>query len=245
MVLGVLGLTGCGGKPVDRFTLEVDLPAEFELKTAANYLPATGETCTLPRRRGKRPERKVFFTDFKAAASRVSYELPLSEKIENCPSVLRSLEFEFYAKWGKRDTDVGGSFAAISIRDPSDADIRGMPVTGVQELHKQCRWLFRTAGPQHVIVKVLKCSSSGAAVPLSRPVQRDQLPGKTLRMVLTMTDEEEPYFDNNWVVVPGGWKRCRGKNFEDLDAFCNGNTTDFKPIKMPDGRICDVYPSCK
>ncbi|WP_175538850.1 hypothetical protein [Pseudomonas sp. NFPP28] len=245
MVLGVLGLTGCGGKPVDRFTLEVDLPAEFELKTAANYLPATGETCALPRRRGKRPERKVFFTDFKDAASRVSYELPLSEKIEGCPSVLRSLEFEFYAKWGKRDTDVGGSFAAISIRDPSDADIRGMPVTGVQELHKQCRWLFRTAGPQHVIVKVLTCSSSGATVPLSRPVQRDQLPGKTLRMVLTMTDEEEPYFDNNWVVVPGGWKRCRGKNFEDLDAFCNGNTTDFKPIKMPDGRICDVYPSCK
>lgn len=245
MVLGVLGLTGCGGKPVDRFTLEVDLPAEFELKTAANYLPATGETCTLPRRRGKRPERKVFFTDFKAAASRVSYELPLSEKIEGCPSVLRSLEFEFYAKWGKRDTDVGGSFAAFSIRDPSDADIRGMPVTGVQELHKQCQWLFRTVGPQHVIRKILACSSSSAAVPLSRSVQRDQLPGKTLRMVLTMTDKEEPYFDNNWVVVPGGWKRCRGKDFEDLDAFCNGNTTDFKPIKMPDGRICDVYPSCK
>jgi hypothetical protein len=76
-------------------------------------------------------------------------------------------------------------------------------------------------------------------------VQRDQLPGKTVRLMLTLTDEEEPYFDGSWVMVPGGWKRCKGQSFEDLDAFCNGNTTDFKPIKMPDGRICDVYPSCR
>lgn len=75
--------------------------------------------------------------------------------------------------------------------------------------------------------------------------QRDQLAGKKLRMVLALTDEEQPYFDDNWVAVPGGWKRCKGENFEDIDAFCRGNTTDFKPIKMPDGRICDVYPSCK
>ena len=43
-LLGMAGLTGCTLKPVDSFTLEVDLPAQFELKTAANYGPATGET---------------------------------------------------------------------------------------------------------------------------------------------------------------------------------------------------------
>ena len=108
LALAMAGLSGCAMKPVDRFTLEVDLPAEFKLKTAANYGPATGETCTLPRRRGKRPERKVFFTEYKPVASRASYELPLSETVQGCPLVLRSVDFDLYAKWGERDSDVGG-----------------------------------------------------------------------------------------------------------------------------------------
>nr|WP_314565211.1 hypothetical protein [uncultured Pseudomonas sp.] len=247
-VLVALGLMGCAGEPVDSFTLEVDLPAEFELKTAANYLPATGETCTLPRRRGKRPERKVFFTDYTSLPSRVSYELPLSEKIEGCPSVLRSLEFELYAKWGKRDTDVGGDRAGIAIRDGWN-DQPAMPESGVQALVGQCQWRFRTVGPSHAIRKLLQCRSMNAMGALQKSLagaaQRDQLAGKTLRMVLTVTDEEAPAVGDNWVVVPGGWKRCKGKSFEDLYGFCDGNTTDFKPIKMPDGRVCDVYPSCQ
>jgi len=250
IALGVVGLTGCVGKPVERFTLEVDLPAEFRFIGGANYGPATGETCTLPRRRGKRPERKIFIARYKPMAERVSVELPLTEVIEGCPTVLRSVDFDIYAKWGKRDTDVGGDIAGFSIRDPSNADIPGMPETGVQQLHKQCQWLFRTAGPQHAIIKVLTCKAFEVILqPLEQRsglvVQRDQLPGKTVRLMLTLTDEEEPYFDGSWVMVPGGWKRCKGQSFEDLDAFCNGNTTDFKPIKMPDGRICDVYPSCR
>jgi len=250
IALGVVGLTGCVGKPVERFTLEVDLPAEFRFIGGANYGPATGETCTLPRRRGKGPERKIFIARYKPMAERVSVELPLTEVIEGCPTVLRSVDFDIYAKWGKRDTDVGGDIAGFSIRDPSNADIPGMPETGVQQLHKQCQWLFRTAGPQHAIIKVLTCKAFEVILqPLEQRsglvVQRDQLPGKTVRLMLTLTDEEEPYFDGSWVMVPGGWKRCKGQSFEDLDAFCNGNTTDFKPIKMPDGRICDVYPSCR
>lgn len=250
VALGMVGLGGCMGKPVDRVTLEVDLPAEFRFVGGANYGPATGQTCTLPRRRGKRPERKIFIARYKPVAERVSYELPLTEEIEGCPTVLRSVDFRIYAKWGKRDTDVGGDIAGFSIQDPSNAYIPGMPDTGIQELHRQCQWLFRTVGSQHAIIKVLTCSSFGLA---SQPqeqrvgvrVQRDELPGKTLRAVLTLVDEEEPYFDDSWVVVSGGWKRCKGKSFEDLDAYCNGNTTHFKPIKMPDGRICDVYPSCR
>ena len=113
VLLVVAGLSACTGRAVERFTLEVDLPAQFELKTAANYRPATGETCTLPRRRGKRPERKVFFTDYKPVASSASYELPLTETVEGCPLVLRSVEFDFYAKWGTRSMDVGLSLIHI------------------------------------------------------------------------------------------------------------------------------------
>lgn len=248
LVVGVVGFSGCTGKGVEHFTLEVDLPPQFELKTAANYRPATGETCVLPRRRGKRPERKVFFTDYKPAASRVSYELPLTETVEGCPLVLRSLEFDFYAKWGKRSTDVGGDIANISIRDY--LDMPGMRESDAQDFSGQCQWLFRTVGPLHGIRKILQCRSVNAEGKLQKTrvggyAQRDELPGKTLRMVLTLSNEERPAFDDNWVAVPGGWKRCKGKDFSDRDAYCNGNTTDFKPIKMPDGRICDIYPSCE
>ena len=250
LVVAAAWLSGCTGRTVERFTLEVDLPAQFELKTAANYRPATGETCTLPRRRGKRPERKVFFTDYKPVASSVSYELPLTETVEGCPLVLRSVEFDFYAKWGTRITDVGGNFGSISIRDRLEADLPGMPESGVQEIRGQCKWHFRTVGPLHAIRKLLICNSLDSMGKLQESrvggvAQRPQLPGKKLRLVLSISEDELPAFDDNWINVPGGWKRCRGKNFADRDAYCNGNTTDFKPIKMPDGRICNIYPSCE
>ena len=38
-------LSGCTGRAVERFTLEVDLPAHFGLVGDASYTPAPGETC--------------------------------------------------------------------------------------------------------------------------------------------------------------------------------------------------------
>lgn len=251
VALGMVWLSGCAVGPVDSFTLEVDLPAEFRFKGAANYSPALSETCKLPQRRGKRPERKIFTAQYKPLANRVSYELPLTEIIEGCPSVLRSVEFDFYAKWGIRDSDVGGDLATIYFADRIEAaGVPGAPESGVQELLGQCRWHFRTVGPVHAIRKVLFCRSLDAMGRREKTraggvVQRDPLFGKKLRLVLTVTNEELPGVDDNWVSVPGGWKRCKGENFEDLDAYCGGNVTDFKPITMPDGRVCDVYPTCK
>ncbi|TFY91501.1 hypothetical protein DYL61_18705 [Pseudomonas nabeulensis] len=247
LVLGVVVLSGCVGKPVDKVTLEVDLPPEFRFIASAHYLPATGENCSLPQRRGKRPERKIFVTQYKPVAERVSLDLPLAEVIEGCPTVLRSVGFDLRAKWGVRYADVGGDHAVIGIRDRWDV-VSTVPEPGVQAVFGTCRWLFRTLGPYHAIRKILQCRSLDA---YGEPrlaggvAQRDQLAGKKLRMVLALSDEEQPYFDDNWVPVPGGWKRCKGKSLEDMDAFCRGNTTDFKPITMPDGRLCDVYPSCQ
>lgn len=247
IALLMAGLTGCAGKPVDSVTLEVDLPAQFRFVAGAHYSPATGETCTLPTRRGARPERKMLITQYKPDAERVSFDLPLSQVIEGCPTVLSSVNFDVRAKWGGRDTDVGGDRAVIGIQDRWDHGA-GMPETGVQTLAGRCLWLFRTVGPLHAIVKILQCrslDSTGQQRLAGGVAQRDQLAGKKLRMVLALADEERPYFNDNWIAVSGGWRRCKGESFEDMDAFCYGNTTDFKPIKMPDGRICDVYPSCE
>lgn len=249
-VFGLGGLSGCTTGPVDRFTLEVDLPAQFRFIGVANYSPARYQLCTLPQRRGKWPERKILIAHYKPVAERVSYDLPLTETIEGCPSVLRSVEFTLYAKWGVRDTDVGGDFASIYFADPIESEyVGGMPDSGVQEVSGQCQWLFRTVGPMHAITKILQCKSLGAKGQRQKAqgggvVQRALLPGKKLRLVLTVVDEELPGVDDNWVAVPGGWKRCKGQSFEDMGGYCEGNTTDFKPIKMPDGRVCDVYPTC-
>lgn len=249
LVLGMAWTSGCAVVPVDRFTLEVDLPANFRVKSAANYSPAAGERCTLPWRRGKRPERKIFSVPYSPVASRVTQALPLTETVEGCPLVLRSVEFDFYARWGARDTDVGGDIAAIHIQDRLDADGPGRPESGVLELQARCRWFFRTVGPVHAIRKILMCRSVDANGLSSKAsaggaVQRNRLAGQKLRLVLNLSDEELPAFDDNWVAVPNGWRRCQGESFEDMFAYCRGNTTDFKPIKMPDGRICDVYPTC-
>lgn len=143
LALGIGWLSGCAVGPVDRFTLEVDLPAQFRFIGAANYRPARGQICRLPERRGKRPERKIFIAHYKPVAERVSYDLPLTETIEGCPSVLRSVEFSFYAKWGARDTDVGGDFGTIYFTDPIESEgVAGMPESGVQELPGQCQWFL-------------------------------------------------------------------------------------------------------
>lgn len=249
-VCSVLAASGCAMKPVDSFTLEVDLPANFRFKSDAAYRPATGEICTLPKRRGKRPEDKVFDTMGKPVAHRVSFEVPLTETVDGCPLVLRSITFDMYAKWGERSADVGGDFAFISVLDRLEDGMAGMPELGVQELRGRCQWFFRTVGPLHAIRKILMCNSSDALGQPSKSraggfVQRNQLEGKTLRVVLEVTEEELPAVDDNWVAVPGGWKRCMGENLGDVFAYCRGNSTDFKPIKMPDGRVCNVYPTCK
>lgn len=251
ITLGAGWLSGCAlAPPAKRFTLEVDLPAQFRFIGAANYRSARYELCTLPQRRGKRPERKIFIADYKPVAERVSYEFPLTETIEGCPTVLRSVEFTLYAKWGELDTDVGGSFAAISFADPIESErVAAMPESGVQEFFGQCMWFFRTAGPEHAIRKLLECNAldTKGKRQETRPggvAQRELLPGKKVRLTLSVTDEEAPAFQDTWLAVPGGWRRCRGKSFEDLSGYCGSNTTDFKPITMPDGRVCDVYPTC-
>lgn len=250
LIVGLVGLSGCTGRAVDSFTLEVDLPARFSLVGDALYTPVSGDMCKLPRRSGKRPDLKIFNAAGKSVANRVSFEVPLTEQVEGCSLVLRHLVFAINAQWGTRWSDLGMDHAAIYIRDSGESGMPLMAATHVQELPGQCQWLFRTVGPQHALIKGLKCNSLSASGELTKAraggnVSRNGLSGKTLRMVLALTEEELPAVGDNWVKVAGGWKRCRGENQEDIFAFCRGNVSDFKAFKMPDGRLCSIYPTCE
>ena len=247
-------LSGCALKPtgpVNHFTLEVDLPAQFRFVGVAYYHPARYQMCKLPQRRGKRPERKVIIADYKAEAGRVSYDLPLTQTIEGCPTTLSRVSFDIWAKWGATDYDIGGDRASIYFSHPVESEnVAGMPDSGVQELPLgQCMWFFRVLGPDRLIRKLLECRTldemgQRQKVQAGGVVQRALLPGKTVRLVLTLTDKEEPAIADTWIAVPGGWKRCMGRGIDDLWGGCASNNKEFKTITLPDGRLCEVYPTC-
>lgn len=243
------GLYGCAGRAAERFTLEVDLPAGFSALGDATYTPAPGETCKLPKRTGKRPELKVFKAASKSVPNRVSFDVPLTESVDGCALVVRELVFALNASWGMRWSDIGRDYAIIYFRDNDEPWTSQMPESGVQELPGQCQWVFRTVGSAHALIKGLRCRSldGGGQITTKRPggyVTRDTLAGRTLRMKLALSEEESPAEGDSWISVPGGWKRCMGKNQDDVFGFCRGNVTDFKTFKMPDGRFCSVYPTC-
>ncbi|MBV6826125.1 hypothetical protein KUF73_24625 [Pseudomonas sp. PD9R] len=242
---------GCVFAPAQSFTLQADVPADFRVKADAFYVPATGETCQAPpRKRGEvAPNRKFFTSEYQNVARTAEFEVPLTTRAGGCPLVLSSLKLNLDAKWGTRWSDIGGDFASLSFRDVLDTDFPAFPVSGVQAFQGQCQWLFRTVGPKRAIVKILHCravDSDGHMVKrmAGGVLQRDQLPGQTVRMVFRMAAEERPFGRDTWIRFPQGWKRCLGESLEDQDAFCRGNTTDFKSFKMPDGRECTVYPNC-
>lgn len=113
----------------------------------------------------------------------------------------------------------------------------------------ECQWRFRTMGPDRVIAKLLRCKKDNERGELyvGSPFGAylvDQLPGKTIRMNIRLSEKEHPSGGDTWVEFPSGWKRCLGKGVEDMYGFCRGNTTDFIDFKMPDGRICSIYPNC-
>ena len=245
--LATLGATGCSVAQQDSFTLITELPPGFKFKGEASYVPRTGESCTVPIREGRNyPGKKFFIQELSNEAQTAHFEVPLTSNEGGCPLVLDNFGYQVDAKYGAARLDLGRAYTGVSFRDGS-AEAQSPPPVLV--LQKQCEWLFRTAGPDRYIVKILKCKSVATPDQTSNsvvtgPMQRAQFAGKTIKVVFSIAKEETPYMGDTWVKFREGWKRCMGKSLEDPYAFCRGNTTVFKPFKMPDGRDCTVYPHC-
>ena len=106
LVLGsCLALTvGCSaiGKS-DTFTLTADLPPDFYYKATAIYIPAKGESCTVP---GGRNTHVVFNRKWSKEYQQNS-EVELFRTVSGCPLSLYGVNLDVFAKYAKGTTDFG------------------------------------------------------------------------------------------------------------------------------------------
>jgi hypothetical protein len=243
-------VSGCSMAQIETFTVQAELPENFTVNGTAYYEPAPGERCMAPsgeERRG--PGRKFFKSEQPKTAHLLEFKVPLTDTAHGCSMVLQDVELAIRGQWGKRDLDMGLDSAALAITDELLEDAPSLSTSEPLVFQGQCQWFFRTVGSKRYIRKILQCRALDANGVVQKSLaggalQRDQLAGKTVKLVLTEAKEELPAVGDNWIKFPAGWKRCMGKGLDDLYGFCRENTTDFKSFKMPDGRDCTVYPNC-
>jgi hypothetical protein len=228
------------------FTFTADLPPDFAYVASVYYVPAKGQTCTVPRADNRVPQfNREWRTEYKPDA-----QIEIRRTRKGCELVVDHVELEINATYGKDWGDLGREYARVSVREELPEAFKGtFNAAGEGEFSGQCQWLFRTSGGLRRLVKILDCKKTDASGELlkTRPFAAytlDELPGKTVKMKIKLADEERPAVGDTWVKVPGGWKRCMGDNFADQYAFCYGNYKDFSTFRMPGGRICTIYPGC-
>lgn len=237
---------GCSTGHPNTFTFTADLPPNFAYVAAVYYVPAEGETCTVETKDNLAP----VFNDQWRKEYKPDSEIEIHITRKGCPLVVRRIELEINSAYGKDRGDFGRESAMVVIRQELKEQSKGtFSEAGESVFYGQCQWLFRTSGKPRVLRKILDCKATNEQGELKRgrPLSAytlDELPGKTVKMQIKLADEEKPGWGDTWVKVPGGWKRCMGKGFEDQHAYCNGNYTDFSTFTSPDGRICTIYPGC-
>ena len=242
-----LSLTvGCSalGKS-DSFTFVPDFPPDFKYELTASYVPAQGQTCTVPGGKGTQLGFNKVYMEYESTS-----EIPLYRTVSGCPLAFGHMKIKITGIFGPVLSDRSSDYAAIDVRTEPLGRYKGtFNAAGVGEFSGECQWFFRTVGPERYLIKILYCKNTDAQgnVTRIRPLATytlDQLSGKTVKLKISLNHEEEPYMGDTWVKVPDGWKRCMGKGFEDQDAFCFGNYKDFSSFRMVDERTCTIYPGC-
>ena len=239
-------LASCTSGKSETFTFTADLPPNFYYRADAVYVPAIGETCTVPGGKNTWVEyNRHWRKNYKAESI-----IALYRTVSGCPLVISQIKLDINGVYGSGWSDLHGDTADVVIRESLPEQYKGhFDTTGVSTFYGKCQWLFRTSGKTRVLRKILDCkdSNSNGVSTLGRVVAGytlDQLSGKTVKLKILLDTQEKPYFKDTWVKVPSGWKRCMGKSFEDQYAFCYGNYKDFSGFIMPDGTQCTIYPGC-
>lgn len=181
-------LAGCTlGKP-ETFTFTADLPPNFYYRASAVYVPAKGETCSVPGGKNTRVGyNRHWPKDYKNESI-----VALYRTVSGCPLVISRLIVDIYGKYGDDFGDFGSDRANLVIREelPDEYKEKFNP-QNESAFYGQCEWLFRTSGGKRRIVKILDCKDTDASGTLNtgRPVAGytfDQLPGKTVKIIITL-----------------------------------------------------------
>jgi len=244
---GCLAFTaGCASSQPNTFTFTADLPPDFVYQAIAKYVPAEGETCSVP---GGRNTAVGYNMNWRENYQPTA-EIALRRTVSGCPLIINRIELDINATYGKARGDFDADVASVFIRNEVEDQYKSIVnEAGESSFYGECQWLFRTSGKPRILRKLLNCKTidaqgeRGTSQPFAA-FTPDQLPGKTVKMHIKLADEERPAIGDTWVKVPNGWKRCMGDNFEDQYAFCFGNYKDFSGFQMPDGRQCTIYPGC-
>lgn len=228
--------SGCSMAQTESFTLQADTPENFTISPMAYYESASGGSCSGHNRIESEQPKGVRPAEFK---------LPLTDTAKGCSMVLKKVVLNIKGQWGKRELDMDSVSAGLTIRDEPSETAPSLPMSDPLVFQRQCQWLFRTMGPYRYIVKILQCRApdTNGVAQKSLPgtaLQRDQLAGKTVKLVLTEAKDEQPYFGRSWLETPKGWKPC----IETKETFRCKTPPVFTDFKMPDGRDCTVYPNC-
>jgi len=237
---------GCTTRAPNTFTFTADLPPDFAYQAIAVYVPAKGESCSVPGGRNTEVGYNMKWRENYQPAA----EILLRRTVSGCPLVISRIKLDINATYGKTRRDFGGDIASVFIRDEVEDQYKSVfNEMGTSTFHGECQWLFRTSGKPRILRKILNCKTLDAQGERGRgqpfaAFTPDQLPGKTVKMHIKLADEERPGWGDTWVKVPNGWKRCMGKGYEDQRAYCNGNYKDFSGFQMPDGKQCTIYPGC-
>ena len=245
LLSGVLGAYWYFKEP-NTFTFTVDMPPGFKYRAAVYYVPAPGETCMVATKDNLAPVFNYWWReDYKPDSV-----IEIRRTRKGCPLVVYNIKLDIFAAYGAERSDFGSDGAQVVIKERLEgADVESFNAVGESFFYGECGWMFKTSGGKRRIVKLLRCSdvNVGRVSTGEGPVAGytlDQLPGKTIKMKITMADKETPAVGDTWVEFSGGWKRCMGDNFDDQYAFCNGDFERFSGFLMPDGKQCIIYPGC-
>ena len=238
-----LVMSGCSMTPPKTFTFQADVPENFTVTGTGNYIPAPGETCTGRSGKPFRVGRLHFKPEQPNTAHQVEFKVPLTDNEHGCSSVLHSLKLTIEGRWGPGREHTSQESANFSISNETSQQ-----ASTPQVFSGQCQWLFRTMGPYRYIVKIPMCRALNKNGDMEKRMiggrlHRDLLANSTVRLVLSVAKEEEPYFNRYWIRTAAGWKPCKGNWGRDIEELCV-SPPQFKNFKMPDGRDCTVYPNC-
>ena len=255
--LSLLGLSACSWVAVldkksivfvpersgsQSFTLVGDVPAQFGLGVTAWYGPAddTQLHCQdIDLYSGRLKPRiitKGFDIPITPRANVQRRQIPLTHYIGECELILGRVVLETTGRFGDKSWQEAYNKTNFYLRAQLPGGEPDFDRNGVRAVNRYCTWLFGESMMRNKeLKKSLSCEGERTGY-----LERANLSGKFLRLMVELNPEEAPSSEQSWIKVQEGWKPCTPK-------AAGGKRCQqpiiFRTFQM-NGQTCTVYPGC-